>query len=261
MTQPADSPSEATTDSNRNCIRCGYSVHGLAASGNCPECAEPVANSIRGDLLAFRSPEYVAALHRGVRLVIWSIVVLGIAAAGFLADMAASGLQLSGHVDRAIAVSVSLLMLTARGFFAFGWFLLSSPDPAYPDQTGITPRRVVRVTAALGAAVSLGSLVFELKDPGSAWHAEVVQPVNGLVWALQFLASMLYLRWLAPRLPDDRVFRRSKHLMWLGPALIAAGALLPVFPLIALGLYWSLLDRARQNLERCVAAQEYERSE
>ena len=66
---------------------------------------------------------------------------------------------------------------------------------------------------------------------------------------------MLYLRWLAPRLPDDEVDAKARRLMWLGPLLVTVGALIVVGPLIAMVLYWNLLDRVRRNLKQIMHRQ------
>ena len=66
---------------------------------------------------------------------------------------------------------------------------------------------------------------------------------------------MLYLRWLAPRLPDDEVDAWARRLMWLGPLLVTVGALIVVGPLIAMVLYWNLLDRVRRNLKQIMHRQ------
>ena len=58
-----------------------------------------------------------------------------------------------------------------------------------------------------------------------------------LAFIVGFFAKMLYIRWLAPRLPSVRVFKRAKTLMWLGPVLYTFGLLLiGLGPLIALVL-------------------------
>jgi hypothetical protein len=72
---------------------------------------------------------------------------------------------------------------------------------------------------------------------------------------LQFFASMIYLRWLAPRLPDDRVFKRAKMLMWLGPLLMTVGAFILIGPLVALVLYYNLLNWVRLDLKRILGEQ------
>ena len=52
------------------CTRCGYSLRGLQVTGKCPECAWSVEASLRGGLLRFAGPEYLASLELGTRIVI-----------------------------------------------------------------------------------------------------------------------------------------------------------------------------------------------
>lgn len=60
--------------SDRACVSCGYNLKGLAVTGACPECGLSIEKSLRGDLLEYASPEYLAKLHRGVFLILSSII-------------------------------------------------------------------------------------------------------------------------------------------------------------------------------------------
>ncbi len=50
------------------CLKCGYNLRGLVSSGACPECGTSTGLSLRGNLLRFGDPAWVASLAGGGRL-------------------------------------------------------------------------------------------------------------------------------------------------------------------------------------------------
>src|SRR4051812_3038328 len=67
--------SESASD---ECLRCGYSLHGIANDQPCPECGLMAAASRRltGDLHETR-PQWLRSLSRGVMLLILAILMAG----------------------------------------------------------------------------------------------------------------------------------------------------------------------------------------
>lgn len=51
------------------CVSCGYSLEGLEVDGECPECAEPVSRSVRGELLLNLPLDTLKSVHHGTLLV------------------------------------------------------------------------------------------------------------------------------------------------------------------------------------------------
>jgi hypothetical protein len=84
--------------------------------------------------------------------------------------------------------------------------------------------------------------------------AVVLAVVAYVVWTAQFLAAMKYTRWVASRLPDRWIQKRAKTYMWLLPSLLVVAAVLrvglamAVTLVVALMLYWNLLDRMRMQV-------------
>jgi hypothetical protein len=257
------------------CYKCGYSLRGIATTGVCPECGTPVADSLRGVLLQYASPEYLAALLKGHSLVLNGILLMIIAtiatvcvAAGAGAAAGAAG---GGNVVGLVGVLVPAVQLAVAVMIFFGYLKLTEPDPRFtgadsPDG----PRKWVRIAAiasivcsllgflvagagffaggglgggAPGAPVAAGAAIFGLLG--------IVVSVLGFVaFAVQFFAMMRYMRWLGTRVPDAWIMRRTKTYMWLLPVLQTVGVLLVgLGPLIALVLYWNLLDRMRKHLK------------
>ncbi len=262
--EPSDEPPPRpaiteVVEAGIGCRRCGYELRGLPAGGRCPECGTLVARSLHGDLLRYSDERYLAALHRGVVLILAAVaaqlvlavlsIVAGISMAW--APAAAASLPLLASFA---ATTVSLVLL-------LGWWLFSAPDPAFAGtDRGTTARGVVRATVAAEA------LLAAVGAAADAWSTTAIgRPMGAMVMAVgaaqlmasavRFFASMLYLRWLAPRLPNAQVDARAKRLMWLGPVLYTVGALVCIGPLIAVVLYWNMLNWVRLDLLRIRAEQ------
>jgi hypothetical protein len=74
--------------------------------------------------------------------------------------------------------------------------------------------------------------------------------VGMVAMAVHFFASMLYLRWLAPRFPDWKLFKDAKRFMWLGPLLYTVGTIAcGLGPLAALILYCIMFSTVRRRLK------------
>jgi hypothetical protein len=88
-------------------------------------------------------------------------------------------------------------------------------------------------------------------DPGlKSILTGIVSLLSMIAWAVQFFAMMLYTRWLGSRVPDQWIIKRTKTYMWLLPLLTTVGVVLVgLGPIIALVLYWNLLDRMRKHLK------------
>jgi len=228
---------------------------------HCPECGAPVARSMGPDLLIYSSPAFLERLHRGVVIILFAL------AASILLSLAMLCLSViavtKGHSFPSAAKSLEFLM-TAVGFLsAYGWWQFSSPDPASRvGMKGERARQLVRVLTLVGVGISVVALILGLLLPGHASQGQggglaliLVQLGLGLfaiaAMATVYFAQMYYIRWLSPRLPNQWVFDRAKLLMWLGPLLYTVGAFcLMIGPLVALALYWNLLDRVRKDLKQ-----------
>jgi len=179
------------------------------------------------------------------------LVFLGIALAfsNVAARIAGFHLGWSG-----ISFGVSLMSLV-------GWWWLSSPDPAYSGSNdGSTARKVVRATVIINAAGTFLPLIFGKANPAVLAQGGLAAPgaalsaaasiASTIAWVVWFFAAMRYLQWLAPRLPNVRVLERAKLMMWLGPVLYTVGMLFcGIGPLVALVLYYNLLDWVRNDLK------------
>lgn len=256
----------ADPDADVFCIQCGYSLRGLDAQGNCPECGTPVERSMRGNLLIHSAPDYLKQLHQGVFLIQASIAlsfvftILTIVVSFFTAfgmgggggGGGAGGAMVPGAGGTAATVVLEWATSLTSIIGLWGWWLFSSPDPAFSGRDdGSQARQVVRITLVINAVVFFVSAVGSSVYFGNAHPILVTLGLlSAVVWAVSFFASMLYLRWLTPRVPHEKAYKRAKTLMWLGPLLFIVGAACFMLgPLVALVLYWNMLDWIRRDLK------------
>lgn len=222
---------------DRPCLKCGYSLKGLATDGVCPECGTVVARSLRGNLLKYSNPDYLARLHVGALLVELSIAAmlcLYVALALTAINTAVKGRAAAGAWGRSDTAQVlQLLLLGASVTSLVGWWMVSSPDPAFVGQDpGGRPRKVLRVMLVI-AAVSLlirtvtaygqfygaGPDVVHALDVAAQWLGLLA----GLARIISYFAELLCIRGLASRVPHPQMMGRAKTLMWLGPTLVVGG--------------------------------------
>ncbi len=280
MTQPEESPTippvvypelaEKHPDLEHQdvpCLNCGYNLRGLQEDGRCPECGTQVERSLKGNLLIYSSLEHLANLHTGVFLILAGIIlqmlnVVGSIIAKVVLGVLSSGAGISGNVE----VASTIIKLGISCMLLCGWWLFSSPDPAIlGTNTGSKARQAVRVTVAISAVLMAVNAILEYAVPALPSNVTIlsVSSAGNLVaMMVKFFAAMVYLRWLAPRLLDERVFKRAKLLMWLVPVLVLT-ALCTVYIglLVALVLYWNMLNWVRLDLKKIRKVRLREREE
>lgn len=258
----ADAPvaANATIVDDRPCLACGYNLRGLTAADRCPECGRPVADSLRGNLLKYSNPNYVTWLYQGVILAqVAALANAVLIIFLFAGPMFAGAIGLKPVFVKGLVEAIRIgAMVTGLA----GWWLLSSPDPAYVGSNdGSTARKVVRVTVAIAAIAAVAPIVLGGTGAGAQWLrggpltaamtlAVLAVLANLVAWVVWFFAAMRYLRWLAPRIPDERVANRARRLTWLNPILyvvlfVACG----LGPLVALVLYYNLLNWVRKDFK------------
>ena len=264
MTPAPNEPSEPTpaqVATGTRCVICGYHLTGLWLTGVCPECGAPVERSLRGDRLAFSAPPYVASLRRGAGMINLALLVQTLSVVGSIAwAIAASAAGLGVTTQSAGHSVLSGARVVASIATLAGWWLLSAPEPRLSGaHRGRGPRFWVRVSIVAQASMTALSFALSLAAPATGPQSSsalsvaagglVVGALNLAAYALWFFASMLYLRWLAPRIPSRSVYRWAKTFIWLGPVLLIVGApLLCIGPLAAYICYWVMLFRVWSEL-------------
>ncbi|UYV12970.1 MAG: hypothetical protein NCW75_01485 [Phycisphaera sp.] len=248
------------------CVSCGYELAGLSPHGECPECGTPIARSLKGDLLAFAPAEYLAKLHRGATIVVVTILVMVVfAVLSFGVGMYFAASSASGTAPALLEGVLGLGGLALGLVLLYGWWLLSTPMPMHESTRMDTARRWVRglliASAALTAAQFVVGLALGASSPtvpaGSAGSAGmgavgilvVAGLLSTLVGVAGYVVQMLYVAWLGQRIPDQDIHRRGKRNAWLVPLLATVGMIIIIGPLIALVLYWNLVDALRKQLK------------
>jgi len=248
------------------CVKCDYDLVGQPLDGVCPECGAPVTDTLRGTLITNARPEYLARLHRGVFFALAGLVMLVL---GLLVSFGAGAVAATGGADPdALPLYVilpgSLLMLLSSLAGLVGWWMLTTPDPDYTgSDTGETPRILVRIAVAVKAGLFVLQLITTFMPGADSAGAGAFVILGAIAllggyaaFALQFFASMFYLKWLGRRVPNRKIVKRAGRLVWLGPLIFILGfPLLAIGPLIALVLYYNLLDWLRKDLKAIRAQQ------
>jgi hypothetical protein len=185
-----------------SCRRCAYNLRGLNRDGLCPECATPVAVSMRGELLRFSDPVWVGKLARGAHYAFWGVFVALAAAC------------VGGAVGRAGSPIGGMIVVVGGLLSLYGAWLLTDPDPSQTLQPGLlTLRRFVRVALL----VDLASDVIEI-PVSAAPFAPVLLTVWRVLHVLGMLAGqfaeLMYLEKLAGRIPDPARARDARIVRW-----------------------------------------------
>jgi hypothetical protein len=191
---------------DHECKRCGYNLRGLREDGRCPECGTPIGLSTTGDLLRFADPEWVEKVARGLKIILWMILVGVIA--GILSAVAGAtvGQEFS-----------TILMFIVQLITFYGVWLMTEPDPSgIGEDPNITARKVIRITLVVGLLNSplqfaLGAL--NLPRAGVILVGLIMLLV-GLVGLVGEFAKFIYYERLARRIPEDSLAGRARFLKW-----------------------------------------------
>lgn len=209
------------------CKRCAYSLQGLRRSSLCPECGLAIARSLGSDLLLYSDPSYVARLLAGAKLALWSgVAIVCLLVTGF-ATIIYSAVFFWGSISL-------LLVLAALGSLA-GWWLLTSPDPGQlAANKGQRPRRIVRVALIATVALITASTGIPLVlGPTNQALLILLRLVVYLIMFASFWPGLLYVRWLAPRIPSEPAYKRASAMLTIlasiGGAILLSAILLSAF--------------------------------
>lgn len=250
------------------CRHCGFNLRGLSPQGNCPECGAPIQRSLGGDYLIYSDIRYVDSLHRGaiyiiisaILSLIWSLFITSFSLVrGF--SMRGGGMQPSFSNPASMSITgsftydflISLVALPLAAAALYGWWLFSERDPAqrYGDN-GERPRLFVRMAVIFMAGATVVSLIVQALIAISPSVFLLQIAIGVLVWLVslaQYFAALFYIRWLAPRLPSAAIKSRAELYMWLLPVIYLVGSCLVVGPLVAMIMYFLLINKVRLALK------------
>lgn len=227
MPTPRGTPIHEETDDelvveiDQVCLRCGYDLRGLHATGACPECNTAVIDSLRGTDLRYAEPRYVRTLLLGSSLL---LVGVGMLLAEALIPCVGVAYSLPGtHAFH------QLVALITSGLQLAGWWLLSTPDPALigRDPNGVS-RRIVRSASmgagalwAFGAAVFLSGLLSNMNRVQDL----LVMAASARYAALfvTFLAGLYYVQRFSERVGSEDIAQQAETIRNVTILLIVLG--------------------------------------
>jgi hypothetical protein len=244
-----------------------------------PKCASPIADSLKGILLHHASREYLERIHSGLGLVLNGILLLIVVmvVTTLLGVLSVSMQWTLGN----LSLIVILLTLPVTIVMLVGYFRFSEPDPGFTGtESPNSARQVLRWTIIASVALTALNLILELTGNtaqaslgglfggGGAGGGTGTDPFTGVlilafllsvaslvVWVVQFIATMQYTAWLGGRVPDDFIVRRALSYRWVLPLIYVVGFFCAgLGPLVALVLYWNLLDRLRKHTKSILAS-------
>jgi hypothetical protein len=226
------------------CLNCGYNLRGLVPEGSCPECGALIVRSLQGNLLQFSNPAYLASLHRGVVLVLCA----ALAHATITPVAIGSAFAFAFTPPALLLVGMTTVSLVSSLLSLAGWWMFTTPDPGIMDgDKGDRPRQIARACVAMQAVTTLAMAAIEHIPFGVGVQplVNVVMVFGGALTIAGFFASMYYIRWLAPRVPDKSLRDTAARYLWLLPLIAVLGACVLLGPLIASILYLLVLNQVR----------------
>ncbi len=198
------------------CLRCGYNLRTLPASGACPECGAAVTSSLRGDRLCFSERAWVDSIARGL-----GVLVVTIAGTVAVTIVDAILFPLSpGGKTRSFSADLTFVMeILARGVLAYAVWVFTRPEPRGLRPSHLLSHRIVLRTLALLQVVTPLSRVGFVVSP----RLQQLLMVGINVGCLAFVLG--YSLGLAERVPDREGARSARRIL----AGIAGAVLLTLF--------------------------------
>ena len=219
-------------------------------------------DSLKGILLQFASREYVERVNSGLSIVLNSILLMVLTSVGMMVlafSLASGGAGGGGYVDYMWISQLATMGIAVLSLV--GYLRYTEPDPGFVGtEPPASARQVLRIAVSAQIAISAIQVVMSLAAPGVApvmgaaafsSPAVLASMLLGLAslaaWGVGFFATMNYTSWMGRRVPDAFIEKRAKTYRWLLPVVYFVGACVAIGPLIALVMYWNLLDRLRKH--------------
>ncbi len=209
----------------------------------------PIARSRGIPRLSDASAEYLLWARRGAAVAfvagLGSILELGVLIGMEVVRM------LSVSIPRSYDLLFAIVVGGLWGVNVLGWWWLTAPDPA-EEGAGrrFDIRFWVRATLVVMTVFAAYDLVVALTTARPPRAVVLTVEWGSVVFgAIAYFPSMLFMRNLARRVPDDRLARLCGTMLWLGPLLLTLGILLLLLgPLAALGIMAWINWRTWRNL-------------
>jgi hypothetical protein len=275
-------------DPELRCLACGYNLVGLPESGQCPECGTPIARSLRGNLFRYASPDYLRTLHRGATLaLVASLIYIFDWVPKIPLSMIFAALQIGS-----VRVLDAFFDIATLATMLFGWWMLSTPDPAFVGADSARDWRVrLRVLLPFASAAILfnavAGSVFRGLLSGSVTigsggammslsYADMLSWVSRFVHAIVIYCGLRYIHVISMRFPSLRLRNASSNAYatlgmiitllalvvacgvggrfvgWLIAGAVFFAACAMIALLVWLFQYFGVLGRLRTELNRAI---------
>lgn len=219
----------------------------------------PVYDSVVGVLLRYTHASYLATIHRGLILIIVAqIIGLALVFPQIALEMTISRTHTPSVVYELFSSTFNLAVSIVA---TIGVMHFTTDDHRYLGiHTHSATRAAIRTTAIIELIIRILLLTLDasravVQDTSAYQIAEwAFYLFDFAVGLVNFIATMLYVRWLARRVPDIRLAARSMRYAWLLPIIAVAG-LFACFtgPFIATVMHIFLLNRLRLHLTSILA--------
>jgi len=249
---PADHSNIQTIDFDLPCRSCRYNLRGQRTDGNCPECGAPVADAMISNRLCDADPAWLDALRRGAFWIVVGIfTTLGIGFFNMPLSLFFMPPTTMASPNQPPAPSFNFTpppypywltaLFSAEGIavgiiFIVGTLKLTSPEqnPLNPPTARATTRWNIVVAYSAGI---LASLIALLANQPALYASMALQLLSALCLSVGVPASLLYLRYLARRIPDPGLAKQTTIVFWgniiAGGVLIAGLLVILVITLMA----------------------------
>lgn len=207
------------------CRKCDYNLRGLTPEGRCPECGTAIGRSLGGDLLRFSDPEWVQKLASGMN---WIVASIFIAFLGGVFGAILFGLFASTTSSRSYLFLSPLASLAFGAVALIGYWKITTPDPArLSGESNFSARKIVRIAQVTQYAIApINSLI---QQWALAIPIFILSAVSGIVGLVGVFATFIYGRKLALRIPDEKLARHCRIVMWGLAAMLALSSVFAIY--------------------------------
>jgi hypothetical protein len=183
------------------CRTCGYNLRTLSVEKICPECATPVAASLKGDLLSGCDPDWLAELGRGGRLLIVSYILSWVMYGYGMGMVPRTGIQLI------VTAAIFLLRLA-------GVWMLTLPDPSGLGEIQYGRPRTIARWLVVAEIVAKGLTMMGMKmmvDPNVYELLLLGHAVAQFCGIAATMFLLVYLSRLALRIPNPALQSNARR--------------------------------------------------
>lgn len=195
------------------CRSCGYELTGLRADAVCPECATPIRQSLRRDLLVFSDADWLLRLRRGSALVVWTTLAwIGL---HLLGRMLASIITTRWGQASGVTESVFILCnVCLSAWFVLSVWHLTTPERADGAMRGAVSAKAARALVTVGVLTHNAHLL--MAAPLAGVSPDAVGWIGIGLAALGWVALLFYASTLARRMGRLSFASAACAAAWIG---------------------------------------------